>query len=198
MTGSTLQIDVNSGYNIGAVIRFGLTKRFSIETGINYIARNYSFELTNTNFPSSSSEIKFPGYQLPLLGMIFVRLSENIYMNSAAGLSFDMFPTAGVVSQDRDSIEYGLLEKNWLMVSLVANLGFEYRTRKSGYIYLGASYHNTFGDMADVIVSYRGLNTNQYVKLIDPYPGINGNYLSLDLRYYFNPESRKKKVNAPE
>lgn len=197
-TGSTLTIDVNSGYSMGATIRFGLTDRISIETGINYIVRNYSFELTNNSFSPSSAELKFPGYQLPLVGMVFVRLSENVYMNSSAGISFDMFPTQGVVSHDRDSIEYGLLEKNWVMLSLVANLGFEYRSKKSGYFYLGASYHNTFGDMADVIVSYKELNSNQYVKLVDPYPAVNGNYLSLDLRYYFNPEPRKKSVDAPE
>ena len=134
-TGSTLKIDVNSGYSIGAAIRIGLTDRISLETGISYIARNYSFDLTNPAFPSSSAQMKFPGYQIPLLGLVFVRLSENIYMNAAAGVSFDMYPTGGVVAHDRDSIEYGLLEKNWLMVSLIANLGFEYRTRKSGYFY---------------------------------------------------------------
>ena len=84
------------------------------------------------------------------------------------------------------------------MVSLIANLGFEYRTRKSGYFYLGASYHNTFGDIADVFVSYKELNSNQHVVLIEPYPSVNGNYLSLDLRYYFNPEPRKKSANAIE
>lgn len=190
-TGSTLSIDVNSGYNIGAVIRFGITDRFSFETGIKYTARNYSFNLTNPGFPTSTADLRFPGYEIPAMIMVFVRLSENIHMSVSAGVSFDMFPTSGVVTSDRDSIEYGLLEQNWVILSLVTNIGFEYRTEKSGYFYLGASYHSPFGDLADVFVSYRETNSNEHIILIEPFPSVSGNYISLDLRYYFNPESRK-------
>jgi len=191
-TGSTLSIDVNSGYSIGAVVRFGINDRFSFETGINYVARNYSFNLTNPGFEVSTADLRFPGYEIPALFMVFVRLSENIHMSVTAGVSFDLFPTAGVVTSDRDSIEYGLLEENWVIISLVANIGFEYRTKKSGYFYLGASYHSPFGDMADVFVSYRETNSNEHIILVEPFPSVSGNYLSLDLRYYFNPESSKK------
>jgi len=196
-TETTLEIQEKRGMSIGAVIRFGLSKRFSFETGINYVQRNYHFNLNSVSIAKySEADLRFTGYEIPALGMVFVRLGDKMYMNAAAGLSFDFFPTGGVATYDQDTsltIEYGMLETNWIQLSLLANLGFEYRTEKNGYFYLGASYHRPFSNMAEVYISYIESNSTTFVRLISPPPGVSGNYLSIDIRYFFNPGKNKRK-----
>ena len=192
-SGTDFNLAARPSYSMGAVIRFGLTNRFSLETGIHYVARNYNFKLDDSDYPYSSASLRFSCYEIPLHGMVFVRLGEQTYMTATAGLVFDLFPTGGLVTHDRDTIEYGMLENHWIHLSLGSNLGFEWRTEKNGWFYFGASYHNTLGDMAKIFISYRKPYTNTFVRLISPDPSVNGNYLSLDLRYFFNPGTKVNK-----
>ena len=182
-----LEIKTSRGYSIGAILRFGLSKRWSFETGINYVRRNYDFYLSGEGFQDSEASIRFSGYEIPATAMVFVKLGDKMYMNTSGGLTFDLFPTGGVSSYDRDTIEYGMLERNWIILALNVNIGFEYRTKESGYFYLGASYHQPFSDMAHVFVSYRSPGSNTFTPLIQPPPGVSGTYFALDLRYFFNP-----------
>jgi len=188
-----LDIITKRGSSIGAVIRIGLSKRWSLETGINYVKRNYDLKLSSPDFKDSEGSLQLIGYEIPVIAMIFVKLGENMYMNAASGISFDFFPTGGIVSYDRDTIEYGMLESNWLIPALNVNLGFEYRTKNSGYFYIGSSYHIPFSDIATVFVSYRNTGTNKFEALVNPPPTISGTYFTLDLRYFFNPGMKEKK-----
>lgn len=191
--GNRLEIKNAGGYSIGAVIRFGLSKRWSIETGINYVKRNYDFELSGEGLKTSTASVSFNGYEIPALAMVFVRLGEKTFMNASGGVTFNLFPTGGLASYDRDTIEYGMLETNWVVPALTTNLGFEYRTDKNGYFYIGSSYHLPFSDIADVFVSYRKPGTNSFVGLMTPPPSVRGSYLTIDIRYFFNSGMKEKR-----
>jgi hypothetical protein len=80
-----------------------------------------------------------------------------------------------------------MLETNWIILGLCANLGFEYRTLKSGYFYFGASTHLPLTEMAEVIVSSNKPQTNYFERLVWPAPKVIGTYITLDIRYFFNP-----------
>ncbi len=188
-----LEIENSGGYSLGAVIRIGLSRRWSLETGINYTRRNYDFFLSGADFPDSRASVRFTGYEIPIVAMVFVQLGEQMYMNASGGFTFDFFPTGGISSYDRDTMEYGMLETNWVVPALTANLGFEYRTRESGYFYFGSSYHLPVNDIAEVYVSYRSPNTNSFTPLVQPPPSVSGTYLTLDIRYFFNPGMKEKK-----
>lgn len=190
---NSLIIENRSGFSLGAVIRIGISKRWSVETGLNYTRRNYNFTLNSEDFPQATASIRFTGYEIPAIAMVFVQLGEKSFMNVGGGLTFDLFPTGGLTVYDRDSIEFGMLETNWLIPALTANIGFEYRTIKNGYFYFGAGYHLPFNNLADVYVSYRIPGTNNYEAIINPPAFVNGTYLSLDLRYYFNSGMKEKK-----
>ena len=112
-----LEISEKGGYSLGAVIRIGFSKRFSLETGISFIRRNYGFKLNSSDFTESQASLRFTGYEIPAIGMIFVKLGQQTYMNASAGVVVDLFPTGGVVAIDRDTIEYGILETNWRTVN---------------------------------------------------------------------------------
>ncbi|NUM51350.1 MAG: hypothetical protein HUU48_09555 [Flavobacteriales bacterium] len=179
----------NLGYCFGMVVRKGITSTFSFETGINYVRRNYTIRIEDSTF-STSRKYKLISYEIPLLMLVYIRLGEQLYMNTAAGLSLDMFPTD--LSTSNDHISHVTLRRNWLQTALLANIGFEWRTEKSGYFYLGASYHRPFRDNVFNSVLYK-----RYSRLNGPVfnTWLSGNYLTVDFRYFFheNPEKKSKR-----
>jgi len=176
----------NSGFCFGMVVRKGLSKNFSFETGINFVNRRFSLEVTDSAL-YEKTKFRIIGYEIPTLLLLFVQLSQHIYMDVAFGHSLDIFPS-DVFSKANYLNQYGA-RRNWAGSSLLANLGFEYRTEKSGYIYLGASFHRPFKFIYVSEIHYTGNN-----RQTDPLEKLGGNYLTLDLRYFFHadPEKRKK------
>lgn len=186
-----LTIDPRVGYALGMVIRAGLTKNLSFESGINYVIRNYRFSVfDNAKDLTLTSNMSFDGYEIPVCGLVFVRLNQKWYINSMFGASFDFYPTGGIVD-NQQGYEIGIVETKWLQPSLLANLGAEYRTKKSGYFYFGFSFHRPFSTTADASVSERIANSNRYTRLFNS--ELSGNYLTLDFRYFFHEKPRNKK-----
>ncbi len=186
--GIDFSVSQKFGYCTGMVLRRGLTKRFSLETGINYVKRNYALEITDTTF-TGKSNFTIIGYEIPLQGLIFIQLGEKLFMNASAGLSWDMYPsniaTAGPYFKHH-STRHSLFQS-----AVLANIGYEYRTAKSGYFYLGASYHLPFTYFFQSAINYTPKNEIVSMKL-------RGNYLTLDFRYFFHedplkPKKKKKK-----
>lgn len=182
-----------AGYSFGMVIRKGITKMITFETGINYVRRNYKVEMSKqigTVIEKEESEFGFVSYSIPVQGLVFIKLSEKLFMNASTGLSLDGY-ASGVLSYGP---EFKLEQLSWpwsrIGASYLANLGFELRTKESGYFYVGASYKAPFGTMASSRSEWRNTGIN-YVH----HYYLGGQYLTLDLRYFFHedPETRKKK-----
>ena len=177
------------GLSFGMVIRKGLTKSLSIETGLNFLKRN--FDLT-INDPDSSfsgkSDFSIVNYEIPVLGLVFVRLGRNMFMNVAGGVSFDIYPTPLFTSDDYYA--NAVNRNQWIQPSLLINLGWEYRTEKSGYIYLGASLHRTFSSNFKEFVTYKGISGDRREEVTFD---LVGNYFTLDIRYFFHEDKQKKK-----
>lgn len=173
-------IEPGTGYAFGMVIRKGLNKQFSLETGINYSRRNFGLRITedSTGF-EGNSDFSYVIYEIPLLALIYVRLGENTYLNNAFGLNLNFLPS------DWESFdtyfEHYSARRSWIMPALQANVGFEYRTYESGYWYLGFSFHRPFNTITVAGVLYK---EDQLVKE-SAFFDIRGNYLTLDLRYFF-------------
>jgi hypothetical protein len=185
------KVDPKVGYSFGMVIRSGLTKTISIESGINYIARKYRLQVNEKSTASIiTTDMVFEGYEIPLTALVFIQLGRKTYMNSAFGCSFDFYPTGGIVA-NKASYEFGILESSWAQASLLANLGFEYRTDKSGYFYFGASFHRPFSKTADLFLSQRIENSNNFNRFVES--ELLGNYLTIDLRYFFAENITRKK-----
>lgn len=190
------------GYAFGGIIRQGLTPWFSLETGINYVRRNFEATVSNPNLSfSDSSRFRIIGYEIPVQGLVFVRLSDQLYMDGGFGLAFDMFPS-DVSSGTNDF--YHITVRNagalppglsWMKMGLLANVGFELRTKESGYFYVGATYHRPFGTIYNSQVRYMNGSSEDRAEL-----QLSGNYLTLDLRYYFHeePKEKTKKLDVKE
>lgn len=177
------------GMSFGMVIRKGLTKSLSLETGLNFLKRNY--DLTINDVDSSfygTSDFSIVNYEIPVLGMVYVRLGRNMFMNVAGGISFDIYPTPLFVEDEY--FANAVNRTNWIQPSLLANIGWEYRSENSGYIYLGASLHRAFSTIFDEFVTYKGDGGFRDEEVTFD---LTGNYLTIDIRYFFHEEKQKKK-----
>lgn len=203
--GDTFDFDVDQrlGYAFGGVMRKGLTPWLSIETGINFVRRNYearSFHPRNGNF--DTTRFRIIAYEIPVSALVFVRLAEQVYMDAAFGLSVNMFPS----DVSSNSFDQDLFQRSfrnswaetssvlpWLNVGLIANVGFEYRTREIGYFYFGGSYllpfkpsYNTF-----LVHEKNGIRDEGFLRLT-------GNYITLDFRYFFHEEPEEREIPDDE
>jgi hypothetical protein len=177
------------GLSFGMVIRKGLTKSLSIETGLNFLKRNFNLIIDDPDSSfSSKSDFSIVNYEIPVLGLVFVRLGRNMFMNVAGGVSFDFYPTPLFVEDKH--FANAVNRNHWLQPSLLINLGWEYRTEKSGYIYLGASLHRTFSSNFKEFVTYKGESGERNEEVTFD---LTGNYLTLDIRYFFHEDKQKKK-----
>jgi hypothetical protein len=173
------------GYAAGMVIRRGYTRTLSIEFGINFTARNYQVSASGGATDAATS-FRIVGYEIPLSQLVFIRLSEKIYMNASGGICINMFPS-DVISEKAPMLVYAGREMIF-HPGLLANVGFEYRSKKSGYFYIGSSLNRPFQQIYTMAAQYQinGAATGSVLS------GFSGSYLTVDLRYFFHEDSEKK------
>lgn len=178
------------GYCLGMVVRYGITNTVSFETGINYTKRNFDLNVS-TDTLSEDGDFGIVGYEIPLQGLVFIRLSEKIFMNGAAGISLDFFPSD--IFTQGDHYKHLSLRRRFMTPSLLTNLGFEYRTENSGYIYLGASFHRPFKDIFISYMQYEPLEDGPRAEAL-----LSGNYLTIDIRYFFHDVPIERRTKKPK
>jgi hypothetical protein len=180
------------GMSFGMVIRRGLTKTLSLETGLNFLKRNYDLSINDVDSSfSSESDFSIVNYEIPVLLLVYVRLGRNTFMNVAGGGSIDIYPTPLFVQDE--TFANAVNRTGWVQPSLLANIGWEYRTEKSGYIYLGASLHRPFTSIFTEYVTYKGVNGD---RLEEETFDLTGSYFTIDLRYFFHEEEQEKRVKT--
>lgn len=198
LTNKNYQVNLtqNLGYSFGGIVRKGITKLIAFETGINYIQRNYTINmsLTDTNVHTSHTW-SHVNYEIPLNALIYIQLSTKTYMNSSLGGTIRFSPTdikKTVQTGGIHSFESYGLYKSKIAFSINGNVGFEYRTNKKGFYYLGASINVPLTPIMDYF-SIHSIQSNTTKTLVTD--EIQGRYISLDLRYFF--PNIKKNGNQP-
>ncbi|MBX2974415.1 MAG: outer membrane beta-barrel protein [Flavobacteriales bacterium] len=181
----TGQVELDGGMAFGMSVRIGLTDIISLETGIGQIQRRYTFGLANdTSGYREQGHVRYVGYEIPLMALAYMRTGERTYMNAALGFSADMYPSD--VQQELEEGFIYMYRNRWVQAGVVANLGWEYRTAKSGIFHIGATFHRPFGDMAIADLTYWDVQRGFF-----PYRmrgALSGSYLTVDLRYYFHED----------
>jgi hypothetical protein len=136
---------------------------------------------TDRNDPAISQKLKVSSYEIPANALLYIRLAEQLYINAAAGMSFDLFPSE--LKQSTENYENLILRSLRIMPAGIVNLGVEYRTPQSGYYYIGASYHRPVFNTFTATLQYK--EGNNMLAATKNFP-LYGDYLSIDLRYFFN------------
>ena len=182
-------IEPSGGYCFGMVIRRGFTNTLSFETGINYVKRNFSISIRDTA-PEVNGNFSMVSYEIPVLGLVFIQLSDYIFMDVALGLSLDFYPSD--LRSGNETYEHYSAKKSWFSPAVLANVGWEYRTESSGFFYLGASFHRPFSNIYSSFVGLPNLNPTNNSKTEPPLQ-LQGSYLTVDLRYFFHSDPLKRK-----
>ena len=220
----SVHVSPKFSFSAGMTVRYGFHKRLALETGINFVQRNYNLTINRdasdgSVFPNirpaykSKTDFTIIGYEHPIKLLVFVRLADKIYMNAAAGLQLTFYPsdifTTDENTKDTDqhfkhsSLRLGFDGKpgndGFIHGGAIANLGFEYRTKKSGFFYLGATYHLPFADIYRSKFQYLEEDYKSPIQTIQ----LKGSYLTFDVRYFFHSKpierkerKRKKKTKA--
>lgn len=195
-TNFTSTITQTLGYSFGATVRAGLTPLIAFETGISFTQRNFnlSMSLIDTNV-SATDNFSLISYDIPINLLMYIQLSQKYYMNSSMGFMSVFSPTDIVKVTETGGIHsfenYGSVSR--VTFNFNANIGFEYRTEKSGFFYLGGSirvplqpaFHWASAHMIQQVTGYDIAKSN-----------VSGSSLSLDLKYFF--PNIKQKGNQPK
>lgn len=188
-------LEQKTGFSAGALIRRFISESIALETGLSYVKRNYDLSIKDTTF-TGLSEYSIIGYEVPLSAMVFIQTGERIWMNASLGGSIDIYPS-DVLSYNPDNgyfRQYSAREQK-VNAGLIAGLGVEYRTEKSGTIYLGLNYHRAFSDIFSTMVEYYPQRNYLLPPTSTGRTTLAGDYIAFDIRYYFheNPEKKKKR-----
>ncbi len=178
------------GIGFGGVVRVRLSDLWNIESGIYYTRRIFNMEITDpkTGFRDETS-FRQIGYELPLKGLVYIRLGERIFGNVALGVSADFF--ASDIAAVEPSYNFRAFKLAWVRAAVLGNLGVEFRTAEDGFFYLGATFHRPFKDIMITQVNYyRNGDPPAYFK----YGRLDGTYISIDFRYFF-PAPKEKKTD---
>ncbi len=184
-------LKLNGGMALGMLVRTGISKSISLEVGLDQITRRYDFSLGNdTNNYTDSGSLRFVGYEMPVVCLVYIRLGQRTWMNNALGVSMDFYP--GDAKKELEYAQAYYFRRNWAQAGVLGNIGVEFRTEKSGYFYVGATFHRPFGAMAQADVTwldkYRSYQPYRMTTLLS------GSYLTVDLRYFFHEDPDRARV----
>ena len=190
--GFSTTITQKMGYSYGGTVRVGMTKLIAIETGINFTQRNFdlSMEVPDSN-AFATNNMSFVEYDVPVNALFYVQLAESWYMNASVGFALTYKPTpVGVFSPSIGYNQFTItgLTRGKVGIDANANVGFEYRTEKSGFFYLGGSARVPFGPLFDLVADYQWQGILN--RIIGP---VDGSFLSIDFKYFF-PNIKNKGV----
>ena len=188
---ASLDLSSKLGYSFGMVVRHGFTKMISLESGINYTRRNYNiFGASSYEYANDQADFGFISYELPVQGLIYIRIGEFVYMNASIGLGINFYASDVASKGENNYIDHYSERARWINASFLSNLGLELRTKEKGYFYVGASLNTPFNEITVTRLNYY-YEDNLSTKF-DPV-FLNGNYITLDLRYFFNPRIENNK-----
>ncbi|MEN9700614.1 MAG: hypothetical protein RLZZ301_1812 [Bacteroidota bacterium] len=174
-----------SGYIFGATVRYGLTNLIALETGLHYSQRYFQLHTTRTDIDLSVDQsLRFVQFEIPIQALIYIQLNKKLYANAALGTNLLYKPSSvAVYSNPSDKHEFrqiGLVDINEkLAFDLMASEGFEWRDKKQGIFYLGASANVNLQPAFIYMSKYQYVNFKQLAA-----GEVNASHFSIDFKYF--------------
>lgn len=189
------KISPTLGYSYGGIVRVGLTELLALETGINYTKRNFRADYTviDSNL-TAKDNIGYISFDVPLNLLVFVKLGKETFMNVAGGMSMNYNPSnvRSPLTPDEFKKDVFIFEGkryNYFDFNVNAEVGFEYRTPKSGMFYLGMSGRIPFSPTLEIAAEYRYDTFHSVARGI-----VEGATFAFNLKYFFHNVTHKKGV----
>ncbi|MCZ4407489.1 outer membrane beta-barrel protein [Cryomorphaceae bacterium 1068] len=183
------------GFGFGGVVRVKLTDVWNIETGINYTRQRYELNFRDlVTGATDQSFLNIISYEIPLKGLVYIRLGEKLFANVALGVSANFIASNVEVFGLGNTYSFGGLSNRVLNGAILGGVGAEFRTEEDGYFYLGGSFHQPFDDIMTAQVNYQrdGIPPGYAARGV-----IEGAYFAIDFRYFFPvKEDKRPKVRV--
>ncbi len=175
-------------YRFGAAVRIDFSKVFALQTGLYYHSRRFQVSVGAAGSLQQAFDslyfqegINYIGYELPLMALFYAQLGENAFLNNAIGISIDFFPSSTEKLNTNSEFKIFNGRNSWVVPSLRASVGLEWRTESSGAFYLGGTFQRPMFALTDMFIERQeptgpiGFQTQEI--------NIGGSYFSIDLRY---------------
>lgn len=175
----TVKRTPNSGFKAAAIIRFGLSGKFALQTGIGYIQRRYTIDSKIDDRKLAPLRMRIVNYEIPLGATYYVHLTPEFLMSISLGVAANFLPK-DIITSNEDVFQ-ATIQHSWVTPSFFLNYGFEYRTKSYGFFYLGFSYNIFAVNMYDNEVAYE-INQATQKSVIS---SIRGDYFGINIRYFF-------------
>lgn len=186
------------GFSFGGTVRVGLHKIVNLETGLNFVQRNYGIDF-NIHSPitqfSAKTEFRIIAYDIPVNALFYIKLTDKFYMNASIGASLGYLPSnvwKTYIINSFEAFHHEGRRFSKFFGEANGNVGFEYRTKKQGFFYLGASFKMPFKPIFQIAAAYERPGNKQVLL-----GNVSGSYLTLDFRYYFKNNGEKNKLRGP-
>jgi len=168
--------------SFGMVIRHRINKTFSVESGLNYIQRNFKLTATNSNINLDDfTDFSMRSYELPIQLLAYVQTSEYWYVNVAFGISHNVLASDVFSSGDENQDYYqNTYRKSGGYQALLANVGMEYRPEEKGHYYFVTRLHRPWKGIGREFPEYDGFNEDNEFSI-----DLLGNFVTIDFRYFF-------------
>lgn len=186
--------EFGGGLGFGGVVRIKLTDFWNIESGINYSRQRYDLNFRDlVTGQTDDAQLNVISYEIPLKGLVYIRLGEQLYANVALGVSANFIASNVEAFGLGNTFSFGGLKKNVINGAVLGGVGVEYRTDEDGYFYLGASFHQSFDDIMVSQVNYQrdGIPPGYAAR-----GSIAGAYFAIDFRYFFPTKDEKKSKDS--
>jgi len=173
--------------SFGMIIRHKINNSFSVESGINYIQRNFKLAVNNNDINLEDfTTFSIRSYELPIQLLTYVRVSEYWYLNVTFGVSHNVL-ASGVLSYGKKNQGYyqNTYRKSGGYRALLANVGMEYRTEAKGHYYFGTSLHRPWKAIAKIYPEYNEASDNIFNTDENFLLDMIGNFVTIDFRYFF-------------
>tara|TARA_B110000908_G_scaffold105657_1_gene124439 strand:- start:6 stop:716 length:711 start_codon:yes stop_codon:yes gene_type:complete len=182
-------LNLNPKYSnsFGMVIRHKINKTFSVESGLNYTQRNFKLGIRNSEIGLDDfTNFNMRSYEIPVQVLTYVRASEYWYLNVAFGISYNVLASGSSSYGEKEEGYFyqNTYRKNGGYGALLANIGMECRTEEKGHYYIGTSLHMAWGAIGRIYPEYDD-NTNIFNDDKEYYLDILGNFVTIDIRYFF-------------
>jgi len=181
------------GFSYGGAVRIGFTDLLALETGISFTKRNYraDYAVADSNI-TAHDDISYINFEIPLNFLVYIQLGEQTFMNVSVGASANFNPSnvrSGINAGGKHLFIFEGKRLHFFDFNANANVGFEYRTEKSGTFYLGISARIPFTSTLAIATEYR---CDTYSKVA--YGLVEGATFAFDIKYFFHNTKRKKGV----
>src|SRR5690606_30006464 len=103
--GFDVSVAPRAGYSANALIQFGISKKFTLHTGLGLIRRNFLIDATVDSMNLKDLRMRIINYEIPIAATYYVNLGKNFLMCNSIGTAMN-FPVSNLTSFNEDVFQF--------------------------------------------------------------------------------------------